>query len=101
VKRCAETYLKHLPRSVKLVVMLGTGDDYIRGCRETVRRLHGMSFRSINTVAYRTGEVTWVHASHPSGINVSHHKVWMAGDPTTKQGRKRLLATDAARCAGF
>ncbi|TXN17217.1 hypothetical protein FV219_00895 [Methylobacterium sp. WL122] len=94
VKRCAETYLKHLPPSVRLVLMLGTGDSYIEGCRRTIRALHGAAFTPINEVAYRTGSVTWVHVSHPSGLN-GYHGAWMTGDPTTKQGQKRRLAEAA------
>lgn len=100
VKRCAETHLKHLPPSVKLVVMLGTGDGYIKGCRQTIQALYGSVFTSLNEVAYRTGPVTWVHVSHPSGLN-GYHGEWMAGDPATKQGKKRCLAMDAVRGAGF
>lgn len=94
VKRCAETYLKHLPPTVRLVVMLGTGDGYIDGCRQTMQALYGSAFTALNEVAYRTGPVIWVHVSHPSGLN-SHHREWMAGDPATKQGRKRRLAMEA------
>ncbi|MGV7034809.1 hypothetical protein [Methylobacterium symbioticum] len=94
VRRCAETHLQHLPPSVRLVLMLGTGDAYIAGCREVVRRLHGSRFSSINEVAYRTGSTLWVHVSHPSGLN-GYHLAWMRGDPADKQGRKRLLATQA------
>jgi hypothetical protein len=94
VKRCAETYLKHLPPTVRLVVMLGTGDAYINGCRQTIQALYGSAFTALNEVAYRTGPVTWVHVSHPSGLN-GYHKDWMAGDPATKQGRKRRLAMEA------
>lgn len=94
VKRCVETYLKHLPPSVRLVVMLGTGDGYMKGCRQTIQALYGPAFSALNEVAYRTGPVTWVHVSHPSGLN-GYHGAWMAGDPATKQGRKRRLAMDA------
>ena len=91
VRRCAETYLAGLPSSVRLVLMLGTGDAYVEGCRRLVRSIRGKAFRDINGIAYRSGDVTWVHASHHSGLN-GHHPAWMAADPMTKQGRKRLMA---------
>ncbi len=91
LRRCAETYLVGLPASVRLVLMLGTGDAYVEGCRRLVRSLRGGVFRDLNEIAYRSGDVTWVHASHPSRLN-GHHPAWMAADPTTKQGRKRLMA---------
>lgn len=96
VRRCAESYLSDLPPSVRLVVMLGTGDTYIAGCRSLIRSIHREHFSDINDVAYRTGSVTWVHVSHPSGLN-GHHPAWMAGEPTSVQGRKRLLALAAIK----
>lgn len=94
VRNCGETFLRRLPESLKLIVMLGTGDAYIAGCRALVQQLHSKSFAIVNDVAYRAGGVLWVHASHPSGLN-GHHTSWMEGSPTDKQGRKRLLAQSA------
>jgi hypothetical protein len=94
VRRCAETHLQHLPPSVGLVLMLGTGDAYISRCRDVIRRLHGSRFAPINAVAYRTGSTVWAHVSHPSGLN-GYHPAWMRGDPTEKQGLKRQLAMQA------
>lgn len=99
VRRCAETYLRDLPTNLKLVLMLGTGDAYIEGCRRTIRALHGREFVDVNAVAYRTGPVTWVHVSHPSGLN-GHHPAWMRGDASEKQGCKRMLAIEAVTGAG-
>ena len=91
VRTCAETYLSLLPESLRLVIVLGTGDAYIDGCRDIVRSLYSSTFGHLNDVAYRTADTWWVHVSHPSGLN-GHHTAWMAGDAATKQGRKQLLA---------
>jgi hypothetical protein len=99
VRKCSETFLNKLPDSVRLVLMLGTTDSYIDGCRGIIRGLHGAQFSEINVVSYRTGNVVWVHVSHPSGSN-GHHKAWVAGDPTTKPGRKQNLALAAIRLSG-
>ncbi|MBL0404436.1 hypothetical protein JKG68_10695 [Microvirga aerilata] len=99
VRRCAETFLLDLPRSVRLVLMLGTGNAYIEGCRGLVRSLYGPRFAPVNDVSYRTGDVIWVHISHPSGLN-GHHLAWMAGGPSTPQGHKQRLACEAVRLAG-
>jgi hypothetical protein len=79
--------------------MLGTTDSYIKGCRSVVRSLYGLRFSDIDEVSYRTGDVVWVHASHPSPLN-GHHGHWMAGDPSTKPGRKQTLAMAAVRSSG-
>jgi hypothetical protein len=63
--------------------MLGTTDSYSNGCRNVVRSLYGASFSNIDEVSYRTGDVVWVHASHPSPLN-GHHGPWVAGDPSTQ-----------------
>ena len=96
VRACAETFLTNLPRSVRLVLMLGTTDSYIDGCRSVIRSLHSAEFADINPVSYRTGDVVWIHVSHPSGLN-GHHAAWMAGDPGTKPGHKQNLALAAIR----
>jgi hypothetical protein len=96
VETCARTYLAELPSSVKLVLLLGTTDAYIKGCRNVIRSLYGDRFSPVNDVSYRTGPVTWVHISHASGMN-GHHNIWMAGDQSTTPGQKRNLAMDAIR----
>ena len=94
LRNCAETFLTDLPASVGLVLMLGTTDRYINGCRGVIRSLHSAEFSDINAVSYRTRNVVWIHVSHPSGLN-GHHQVWMAGNPKTKPGHKQNLALDA------
>jgi hypothetical protein len=98
LRRCAETYLSKLPETLRLVLMLGTTDSYIEGCRNVVRSIHRAEFSDINPVSYRTGRVIWTHISHPSGLN-GHHPKWMSGDITTKSGRKFHWAMDAIRQA--
>ncbi len=95
VRRCAQTYLAVLPSSVRLVVMLGTGDAYMKRCQSLIGSLYLNDLQVINDVSYRTGRVVWVHASHPSGLN-GHHASWMTGDQSDKQGRKKVLAQQAA-----
>lgn len=94
VARCAAKFLSSLPPTVCLVLMLGTTDSYIKGCRELVRKLNPAGYKSLNEVAYRSGGVTFVHVSHPSGLN-GHHGKWMEGGSDTASGMKRMAA-DAA-----
>lgn len=94
LQRCAETFLTRLPETLRLVLLLGTTDSYIKGCRGVIRSLYGSRFSDINAVSYRTDHVVWTHISHPSGLN-GHHPAWMAGDASSKPGRKRNLAIDA------
>jgi hypothetical protein len=100
LRTCAEKFLTRLPESLQLVLMLGTTETYIRGCRSVVRSLHGQNFSDLNEVSYQTGRVIWTHVSHPSPLN-GHHSAWIAGDPTTTPGRKRLLACDAVALSGL
>lgn len=93
VRTCARTFLADLPASVRLVVMLGTTDAYIEGCKSVVRSLNPATFRTINDVSYRTGPVIWTHASHPSPLN-GWHEAWVSDPSTTTSGRKRALALE-------
>lgn len=94
VKRCATTFLRELPESVEVVVMLGTTDSYVDGCRSLIKSLHPITFREINNSAYRTGPITWVHIAHPSGMN-GHFDPWIAADHNTSSGRKCIEAQTA------
>jgi len=94
VRRCAETYLGDLPASVRLVVMLGSGDPYIKGCRGLIRSLYGSAFKDVNEVAYRTSDIVWVHIAHPSPGN-GYFTLWMQGASSDPSGRKLLQALSA------
>lgn len=89
-RACAETYLTRLPASVRLVLMLGTTDGYIKSCKNLIRSIQS-TYTDINEVSYRAGGTVFVHVSHPSGLN-GHHPKWIAGDPSTPSGMKRRMA---------
>ena len=93
VRRCAETFLSTLPASLRLVLMLGTTDAYIQGCKRLINSLYPNNFVELNEVSYRTGQVHWIHVSHPSPLN-GHHRDWIEAAQGTKPGRKRNLAQD-------
>jgi hypothetical protein len=99
VRRCAETFLVHFPESVRLVLMLGTTDAYVRGCKSLVKSIHGKDYTELNEVGYRTGSTFWTHISHPSPLN-GHHGNWLKGDAFTRSGQKRKLAEDVVRLSG-
>jgi hypothetical protein len=94
VRRCAETYLTNLPASLRLVIMLGSGDPYIEGCRNLVQSIYGAGFENINEVAYQTPGVVWIHIAHPSGMN-GFFKPWMNGSQSDPSGNKLLMALKA------
>jgi hypothetical protein len=97
-RACAETFLTDLPASVRLVLMLGTTDGYIAGCKKLIRSLHPETWEEINAVSYRASGAIFVHVSSPSGLN-GHHAKWIAGDVATSSGMKRKLAEDGVRKA--
>lgn len=100
VRVCAETYLGVLPRRLRLILMLGTTDNYIDACRNLVRSLHPTTFSTINSVSYASKGVTFCHISHPSPLN-GHHSNWLASSRAMKPGRKREEAIEAVRLAGL
>src|SRR6185437_16755852 len=95
VSTCSERYLKELPSRLRNVVLLSNDDAWIDYCFQIVRRLHAGA-RRVNDVAYRTGDVMWIHVVHPSGSSGRHIPAWLGG-ADGKQGRKGQLAVDAAR----
>jgi hypothetical protein len=96
VRRCAETFLAHLPASSRLVLMLGTTDAYIKGCKRLIKAIYGKDYAELNEVGYRTGRVYWAHISHPSPLN-GYHGAWLKGDASTKSGEKRQRAEEIVR----
>jgi hypothetical protein len=53
LRMCTKTFLGDLPPSVRLVLLLGTTDSYIKGCYGIIRSLYGPHFSEINEVSYR------------------------------------------------
>ena len=92
IQRCANTFLGKLPDSVKLVVLLGTSDNYIRETEFIFAELYS-DYESINPCAFRAGGALWVYATHPSPGN-GHFKSWEEGKDNTS-AQKRIFALQA------
>jgi hypothetical protein len=92
-KACANEFLAPLPPSVKVVVLLGTSDQYIKNTMRVIGGLY-RDFAEVNSVAFTAGGALWVYATHPSGEN-RHLNEWLNDPPTTTAGRKRADAVEA------
>lgn len=92
LKRCAMAHLKDLPASVKRVVLLGSGDDYVSGVRTIMREVFD-DFADINPVAFTAAGRTWVFAVHPSRDNRVND--WIESSSLDKAGQKRVWAQSA------
>ena len=90
--RCANRFLPVMPASVRRVVLLGVGDDYVRGVRQILRKVFD-DFADTNSVAFRAGGRTWVFAVHPSKPN--RVEEWLEAPAETKSGAKREHAKAA------
>jgi hypothetical protein len=96
ITRCSSTFLRTLPPSLRVVVLLSNDDKYIEACFAVVRRLRSGT-RRINSVAYGDDQITWVHIIHVGGPGKNHIAAWLAGQGT--QGEKRRDAQAAVRLA--
>lgn len=96
ITRCSSKFLRTLPRSLQVVVLLSNDDKYVEACFAAVRRLYPTT-RRINTVSYSDGQVTWVHIVHVGGPGKNHITAWFDGDGV--QGAKRYAAQAAIRHA--
>lgn len=90
IKICSEKYLGKLPRSVELVVLLGTSETYIRRTTALFRGLY-QDFKIVNHVSFKAGGVLWLYATHPSPGN-GNFKAWVNNGAEDISGNKRLLA---------
>ena len=93
IERCASTFLVKLPKKVKLVVLLGTSDSYIRKTKQIFSSLYN-DFSPINDCAFRAGGTLWVYAAHPSPGN-GHFESWVSAGIDNSSGKKRDLALKA------
>lgn len=78
---CSSRYLKDLPMSTRLVLMLGMGSkgSYVAACRELYHRTRPGDWRDVNEVAYTDGLITVVHTEHfqSQGALLPN---WLSGD---------------------
>lgn len=94
IERCAGQFLSKLPRSIKLVVLLGTSDSYISKTKAIFSKLFASDYASINPVAFRASGALWVYAAHPSPGN-GHFQSWVSGNSESSSGQKRVYALHA------
>ncbi len=93
IQRCATTFLGKLPKRVRLVVLLGTGDSYITKTKAILSKLY-TDFVSLNPTAFRAGGALWVYAAHPSPGN-GHFESWVSAGAENPSGKKRIFALQA------
>lgn len=91
ISNCARKYLTDLPKSIRVVFMLGNSDNYVQSCQQLVRSLYPQS-KQINSMATLAGNRLWVHLAHPSGLN-GHFNTWLT--QSSGSGTKRVLAQEA------
>lgn len=96
ITRCSSTFLRVLPPSLRVVVLLSNDDKYIKACFTAIRRLRAGT-RRINAVSYGDEQITWVHIVHVGGPGKNHINSWFDGAGT--QGSKRKNAQAAVRRA--
>jgi len=93
IQRCASTFLQRLPAGVRLVLLLGTADNYIKKTRAVFATLYP-DYSSVNSVAFRAGGALWLYAAHPSPGN-GHFDAWVNAGADSPSGLKRILAQQA------
>ena len=90
IETCSTKYLRPLPGTVKLVILLGTSESYIKKTTELLKRLYP-DFASVNHVSFTAGAALWVYAAHPSPAN-GHFDAWVSKGAEDRSGNKRMLA---------
>lgn len=91
VQNCVDQHLVELPIRTTAVLLLGNTDSYVTALSQTISRRRGPVMR-INSVAYTSNNVLFVHLAHPSKGN-GHFGAYLRGEG--KSGVKR----DQARVA--
>jgi hypothetical protein len=94
ITRCSSNFLRALPPSLRVVVLLSNDDKYVEACFAAIRRIRPGT-RRINAVSYGDEQLTWVHIIHVGGPGTNHITAWLEGEGT--QGNKRHAAQTAVR----
>jgi hypothetical protein len=95
IETCSKKHLEALPSNVKLVVLLGTSETYIKKTTALIKRLYSDFTPEINNhVAFKAGGALWIYATHPSPGN-GYFKAWERNGADDQSGKKRLLALEA------
>jgi len=100
IDECADAFLTSFPDSLKVVLVLGVTDSYIKSIREKMRNLHPVGFKNISSVAYENNRLLWVHLTHPSMANVTLN-AWLTSGTDETSGHKRELASQILRARGM
>lgn len=94
LRACMQRYLGDLPTSVRIVVLLGSDENYIRVIRAELQRLHGAHYAPVNAMAHQVGRTLYVHTAHPSPLN-GYFDRFVDGGLGEAQTAKRQLARSA------
>ncbi|MFN8720425.1 MAG: hypothetical protein ACK5YI_06325 [Rhodospirillales bacterium] len=99
VATCSTRFLRDLPASAKLVVMLGLGskNGYVRAARSALSAARAGSWKTINEVAYTDGRIVVVHTEHFAAQGPLLPN-WLSGS-LHERGRFGLQAREAVRLA--
>jgi hypothetical protein len=91
IDKCTDRYLTNLPKSIKVVFLLGNDTGYVKRCRKLLQRKFYDDFNEINAMAVFADNRTWVHLSHPSGMN-GHFNKWLTASDGAGIKRKEAIA---------
>lgn len=97
IQHCTTTFLGKLPSRVRLVVLLGTADSYIKKTKAIFSKLYA-DYRSVNDAAFRASGALWLYAAHPSPGN-GHFEAWVSAGSENPSGHKRICALAALQDA--
>lgn len=95
IRTCMERWFTQLNPNLRLVVLLGTTDAYVRAVSERLRDLHPATFRAVNDTTLTAAGVIWTFMQHPSTVSENHYRRWIGDEPYGK----RAAAQDAVRAA--
>jgi len=93
IATCSTKYLGILPKSIRLIILLGTSETYIKKTQTLIAQLYS-DFTPENQVSFKAGGALWVYATHPSPGN-GYFNAWIRNGRDDKSGLKRILTQQA------
>jgi hypothetical protein len=88
--QCTENFISDLPRSIKIVFLLGNDSGYVKSCQNLLKNKFSVDYVVINAMTVRADNRVWIHIAHPSGLN-GHFGKWLVGDEGSGIKRKEAI----------
>lgn len=101
LKNCFDVHLRYLAPRLKLVILLGNSNSYVRAIRRQLMRLFGSDYKRLGKKAHYAKGRYWVHLTHASKGNYANFGKYLDDPNHYRQGLVREEAIKYIEMSGW